>query len=408
MQTTDTQPIAPLLLLALVTAVQLLATFAVLAVPTLAPAAAETFGVRTETVGFQLSLIYVAASSVSSFAGLWVRRWGAVTVSIAAMVATAIGLAGLASASVPLAVASSLAIGAGYALTNPAASQLLLRHGPRDRQNLVFAIKQTGVPLGAMLAALMLPRLAGHVGWQGAMLASTTFFALMAAALLPYRAAIDHDADPGARVHGGLLAGARLAMTHPTLRSLAIMGGCYASSQFCLLSFMVTMLVADLGWSLVAAGSIVAAMQVGGVLGRVGWSLIADWTGRGIEILIAIGVLAALLALTTGLLTPGWPLPLLVLLLMTFAFCLVGWNGVYMAEVARAVPQSEVGIATGGVLVFNFAGVMVGPTAFALVSCALGSYALSYAVLAILPLIGAAALTVILLARRRAGDDATR
>lgn len=408
MPASPSRPIAPILLLALVTAVQLLATFAVLALPTLAPAAAVTFGTRTETVGFQLSLIYIAASAFSSFAGLWVRRLGAVTASMAAMGAAAAGLAGLASASVPVAVFASLAIGAGYAMTNPAASQLLLRHGPQDRRNLVFAIKQTGVPLGGMLGALMLPRLAGLVGWQGAMLASTAFFALMAAALAPHRRAIDRDADPGARVHGGLLAGARLALTHKTLRPLSIMGGCYASSQFCLLSFMVTMLVADLGWSLVAAGTVVAVMQVGGVLGRVGWSLIADRTGRGIEILIAIGLLSALLALATGTLTPAWPVPSLVALLVAFAFCIVGWNGVYMAEVARAVRPEDVGVATGGVLVFNFAGVMVGPTLFALVARALGSYALSYAVLAILPLIGAAALTAIILARRHSERDGVK
>lgn len=61
MSNADTSPIAPILLLVLVTAVQMLGTFAVLALPTLAPAAAPSFGVRTETVGFQLSLIYVAA-----------------------------------------------------------------------------------------------------------------------------------------------------------------------------------------------------------------------------------------------------------------------------------------------------------------------------------------------------------
>lgn len=406
MAPTEKPLITPVVLLGLTTAVQLLATFSVLALPTLAPAAAISYGVSTETVGYQLSIIYVAASVLSSVAGLVVRRWGAVTTSMVALVLAATGLAGIASANMAVAALASLMIGSGYALTNPAASHLLLRHGPRDRQNLVFAIKQTGVPFAGMLAALMLPRLSEHLGWQGAILVSTGLFALLVAALGRHRAAVDADADPGARAHGGLLAGARLAMTNPTLRSLAIMGCCYASAQFCLLSFMVTMLVTELGWSLVAAGSIVATMQVGGVLGRVGWSLVADRVGHGIEILIAIGVLAACLALLTGTLTSSWPLPALVALLVTFAFCLVGWNGVYMAEVARAVPQAEVGIATGGVLVFNFAGVTIGPSAFALVSRMLGSFAATYAIFAILPLIGAAALMAIVVARRRAAGHA--
>ena len=156
------------MLLGLVTGVQALATFAVLALPTLATVAAPHFGFGPETIGYQISIVYAAAALLSSVAGLYVRRHGAATMSILAMALSSVGLLGIATGSPVLAIAASSSIGAAYGLTNPAASHLLFRFAPRHRQNLVFALKQTGVPLGGILAALLLPRLAEAYGWPAA------------------------------------------------------------------------------------------------------------------------------------------------------------------------------------------------------------------------------------------------
>ena len=59
----------------------------------------------------------------------------------------------------------------------------------------------------------------------------------------------------------------------------------------------------------------------------------------------------------------------------------VGWNGVYLAEIARVVPLADVGTATGGILMFTFIGVVIGPTCFGAVVAATGSYAAALAAL---------------------------
>ncbi|HRD74584.1 MAG TPA: MFS transporter [Hyphomicrobiaceae bacterium] len=389
-------------LLGLVTAVQLLATFAVLSLPTLAPRAAPSFGVGPEMIGVQISFIYFAASAFSNISGLIVRRYGAVLASTAALIVSGLGMIGVASGSLVVAAIASLMIGVGYGLTNPAASHLLMKHGPRTRQNLVFALKQCGVPIGGVLAALLLPRLAERIGWQWAIVVSSGLLGLLAIVMLPRRAQWDGDRDPSARISGGLLAGARFALANPTLRSLSLMGGTFASFQFCLMSYVITMLVAEMKWDLVSAGVVASIMQAGGAVGRIAWSLIADRIGRGIEILMAIGILASLLAVMTACIGPGWSATAIVPLLAAFAFCLIGWNGVYMAEVARTVGPVNVGIATGGVLVFNFAGVVLGPSVFGLLAKLTGSYALTYGIFSVVPLIGVTALWRVL--RRRAGE----
>ena len=60
---------------------------------------------------------------------------------------------------------ASVAIGIGYGLNNPAASEMLSRFTPKRRRNIVFSLKQSGVPLGGILAALALPLLAQGLGW---------------------------------------------------------------------------------------------------------------------------------------------------------------------------------------------------------------------------------------------------
>ena len=151
-------------LVGLVTGVQALATLTVLALPTLATKAAPAFGVGPEAAGYQISVIYLAAACLSSMAGLFVRRYGAAQVSLFALACSGGGLLGIATGNLICAVLGSLLLGAAYGLTNPAASHLLLRFAPRQHQNLIFALKQTGVPLGAMTAAILLPALEKKFG----------------------------------------------------------------------------------------------------------------------------------------------------------------------------------------------------------------------------------------------------
>ncbi len=381
-----------LALLLLVTTVQALATFSVLALPTLAPRAAETFGVGPEAVGYQISVVYLAAASLSSVAGLFVRWWGPALTSVVALVLAGAGLVMMASGHMALAILASIAIGSGYALTNPAAAHLLFRFTPPRRRNLVFALKQTGVPLGAMLAALALPPLAERNGWAIAILAGAV---LMVAAILPLiimRGRLDDDRNPGARAAGGVLDSVMLVARHSRLRALAIMGIGYAAYQLCLFVFLVTMLTQEFGWSLIAAGQMATGMQIGGAIGRIAWSVLADRIGRGIELLIFIGLASAVAAWLLAGATSSWPISLLALLLFAFGFCLSGWNGLWMAEVARSCRPQEVSLATGGVLVFTFASIVVGPAIFATTYKALGSYAMTFGVFSVLGLGGAAAL----------------
>lgn len=395
----DAEPL--LLVLTLATLIQAVATFSVFSLPTLAPKAAATFGLAPQMVGYQVSITYIAAATLSGFGGMFVRRFGACTTSIAALTLAAIGLLAIASGNLLLTVLGSLCMGCGYGVTNPAGTHLLLRYEPPGWRNLIFAIKQAGVPLGAIIASTMLPRLAEYVGWQAAIAASIILPFALAIPLLLRRERWDDDRDPSIRLRSGALVGLSLIVGHPVLRALSITGFCYAAFQVCLVAFAVTMLATELDWTLVQAGSIAAVMQTAGIVGRLGWSLFADRVDNGLLTLIIVGALSCVFAFATSFMTAAWPTWAMVLVLSAFGACIIGWNGVYMAETARAGGAQNAGLATGGVLIFNFVGVIIGPALFGIIARTSGSIAATFGIFALLPLLG----TLSLIAVLRFGPD---
>jgi MFS family permease len=376
------------LVLGAVTGVQAIATLAVLAMATVAPSAAPALGIGAEFVGYQISLTYVAAAIVSAIAGTVVRRWGAGSVSQTALALAVVGTLGLASGSIVLAAAATLLIGAGYGLTNPAASHLLFRHtAPRER-NLIFSIKQTGVPIGGIVAGLTLPILTEGFGWQFAVM-TCSMLALVAFVLfLPMRKPWDAGKSPGLPFRSSVLSGLSLVWSRPEMRRLGLTGTFFAATQLSLMTFTVTFLVTDLDWSLVLAGTVAATVQVTGAVARIGWGAIADKTGNGMRILVLTGLLSSAAAAATAMLdlaTPPW---IVIAVLSLFGASSIGWNGVFLAEVARLSGSDDVSAATGGALLFTFAGVVIGPTLYASIYQLVGGYGSTFGVFALLPLMG--------------------
>ena len=75
-----------------------------------------------------------------------------------------------------------------------------------------------------------------------------------------------------------------------------------------------------------------------------------------------------------------------------FGLTASGWNGLFLAEVARLAPEGRVSEATGGVLITSFAGLVVGPPLFGLMVAWSNSYVPGFLTMAVgLPCRGGAA-----------------
>lgn len=376
----------------LISSVQALATLSVLSLATLAPVASKSFGLGAHFVGYQVSTIYVSAAGISLISGTLVRRWGAVGVSQCALILCIVGILGLSAGNLAILVLGSLFIGAGYGLTNPAASHLLFRLTPPKHRNLFFSLKQTSVPLGGILAGLMLPPLTALGGWRFALLACAGLACAVALILNLYRKRLDFDREPEKALKKNVKYDLKMIYRRKSLLRLSIMAFCYSATQLSLMSFAVSMLVEDLTKTLVIAGTVASLMQGFGAVGRIAWGVVADRLASGLSVLIGIGCLSIASSLLMTQMDKQWPLTAIVFVLCIFGLCSIGWNGVFLAEVARMSKPEEVSSMTGIALFFTFSGVVVGPTLFSLAYNILGSYTSTFGVIAVFPALGTLAL----------------
>lgn len=380
--------------LAATLAIQIFISLAATAMAVLAPEIAPSFDLAPKWIGVFVGLVYAGAMTASLACGGFLQRYGAIRVSQACVLLCALGVAIIALApgnGYLLLVLAPLLIGIGYGPITPASSQLLVRTSPPERMALVFSIKQTGVPAGVALAGATLPGPALHFGWRSVLIA--TALAGIAVALLaqPIRAALDDDRHPGARLSmRGVAAPLRTVFDSPRLRTLALLSFAYAATQVCLTSFLVVFLTDTLKWSLVVAGVALTAATLGGVVGRIGWGLIADRRFGPTRVLAAIGAIAGVCGIVAALAQPDWPRAPLFALAALFGMTAMGWNGVQLAEVARQASAGTAGAVTGASGFVTFAGVVVGPPTFALLAGVTGSYRIGFAVFALVSLASAA------------------
>ena len=383
------------------TTVQATATFAVLTLAAIAPAVAAALGVSASLIGFQISIAFGSAAASSLVAGALVRRWGPCRCS---QVSLALVSAGATLATVPALaslVVASVVIGLGYGLTNPSASTLLIRFAPQRHRNLIFSIKQTGVPLGGMLAGLVAPSVALAFGWRFAPATVAAIAAMLSIALQTVRGSWDAHREPGRRLIANPFGGLGLVWRSPTLRWLTHTCFWFAFVQLCLVGFLVTLLVEELGFGLREAGALLSVAQVSGLGGRVVWGWLADRLRDGGFVLAALGSLMLGASVLTVLLTIDWPGAAVQAVVIALGASAIGWNGVYIAEIARLSPRDEVGAATGASLSVIFVGGLAGPSVFAVVHALIGSYTATFWLLAAGSLAGAASAAMARGAARR-------
>jgi MFS family permease len=377
-----TLPVVPVLLFT--TTTQALATLGILALAAVAPNAARDLDLSASLIGYQVALSFFGGMQTALFGGGFVRRLGAARTSQLALWLVAAGAALSAFGTVATLAAGALVMGWGYGMTNPAASHLLSRAPTKRNMNLIFSIKQCGVPIGAVAAGVLLPSLTLLAGWRSALLACAALAFAFGLLLQPRRAAWDDDRDRSARLFVNPVGSLRLIWENKVLRWLALCSFLYSAVQLCLSGFLVTFLVQEVHLQLVLAGTLLAITHAAGAAGRLAWGWIADRLRSGTLALMLNGCVGVAGALATASIAPEWPAWAIAAAGALFGFSSIGWNGVFMAVIARQAPR-DIGAATGGSLFFTYAGVAIVPSLFAQLHEQAGlSYASGFALLGVL------------------------
>ncbi len=266
----------------------------------------------------------------------------------ALMAAAAIATAGamlMATGSYALMIVGSILIGFAYGTTTPAGSQILVDNTPAAQRNRIFSLRQTGVPLGGVIAGILGSAIAAAYGWRVALAAFVVLF-LAANTILLLAPPHFNETRPRPRFRPAALF--RISNLRqpfltiariPGLKLIAVASIGFASVQGVLNTFFVTFLANGLGYDLKLAGLLYALNQGLSVFGRVIYGFIADAIGSPRPMLCVIALMSAGSALAIAALGSDWSIAGLAAVAIFSGLSVATWNGLFMAEVAALAPE---------------------------------------------------------------------
>ena len=158
----------------------------------------------------------------------------------------------------------------------------------------------------------------------------------------------------------------------------------FSGMQMCLGSYLVVVLTERALLSVAVAGGALSVAMVAGIIGRLFWGVLADFGFSARSVLGLLGLMMAVCAGLIAFVESSWSMSLIYVLAFLFGASAIGWNGVYLAEVARIAPPGQAGTATGASLAMTYSGVVFLPSLFWLVHALTQSYAPGFMLVAVL------------------------
>jgi MFS family permease len=273
--------------------------------------------------------------------------------------------------------------GLGNALTQPAANILMARTIPPNRYGIAFAVKQSAMPFGTLVAGLAVPLVTLTLGWRWAFVIAGGL-ALVAASLIP----TSSTDRPAAAVGGAARRRPRLDTPMAVLGVLALGVGLGAATASALAAFLVSGGVAS-GLGEASAALLLTFGSLLGIVSRLLQGRRADLRGRGHLRVVALMLVGGAAAFAFFALARPWAYVIGTPLAFASGWA---WPGLFNLAVVRANPDAP-GLATAVTQTGTYLGAGSGPLAFGFLVDHFG-YPRSWLVTALAALLAGAAVAV--------------
>ncbi|MEA2332616.1 MAG: hypothetical protein QOH58_2754 [Thermoleophilaceae bacterium] len=343
-------------------------------IPTLAGFVKQELELSAAVAGLLVSSLFIGKVAGSYVVGALVDLIGERRMLAASAICA--GVLILVASLMPLPVLIALLICSGVftAAATPAGGRLVLVSFPRSRRGVGMGLRQTGVPMGGMLAALVFPGVVAIGGWRlglAAAGAATLAGGLISLALVGVEARRERGVGPriSAR-HWWSLARDRDLV-------LATLWGCLVvSGQYALLAFLPLDVHEHSSIPLATTVALVAVANVGGMAGRIAWGHLSDRTfGTRRRPLLALLTASALLsALILAALPGGMPVAAIGAVAFVAGLTILGWQGVWVTLICELAGAARSGVATGFAVSFIALASFISTPLYGLVIDLTGSY----------------------------------
>jgi MFS family permease len=390
-------------ILALISVSHIIGAGAQYGINTLAPFYQDELGLSRAQVGLFFSGFYLAMTAASFGAGWLADRWGVRKTTLQGHVF--VGLCTAAAAFAPSfvwAFTGFFLAGLGYSFLNPASTKGVMLWFNQDERATAMGIKQTGVPAGGFVTALVAPPLVLLIDWRGALavlgILNVLFgFVFSAFWREPVNEFDSRRGEPPAsreakeplNVSGFLPASFGTAL--------------FLIGQMALITYVPLYLKDSMGFSAYWASQALAVAQGGAMIGRVGWGVASDkiFGGRRKIVLIIIGLLSVILMAALSVMTREAPVSVILLIIFLAGLCIIGYQGVSYTLIGELAGTTRTGAAMGLMITINAAAATLGTPLFGYIVDRTGSYAVAWQTLAAAIALGCVGLMLFLKETRR-------
>ncbi|MEZ5922882.1 MAG: MFS transporter [Hyphomicrobiaceae bacterium] len=358
--------------------------------PTLAPAISQMVGMGSDFVGW-LVAIGILGSIGFMLIGTPIVQW--LGPMRALQFGTLLGGCGvcLMAVGTPLTLlVANVLMGIGYGPSSPAGSEVLQRFTPREYRNLVFSVRQAGVPIAGLTAGLMLPLIQDYGGWSWVIATTLLLVVASTLAVSPLRSKVDRDGASGHRPSLGNIT--RLSNLMAPFRSLlddgllglSVSGALLAVGHGCWTAYLVTWLNTAGDLTLKESGAAFAVMQISSIFGRLAMGALADRWVSPLITLRLVAVLSALVSLVAGVAGSLVQLYGYIVFSVAAGLFVSSWNGIQIAEIVRRSNPERISASASGATIIMFIGLIVGPILFSAILRETGDFSACFLVTSIL------------------------
>ena len=373
--------------------IQIVVANMVQGIPTLAPFIKEDLNLSQSQVGLFTSYIFAGFFLGSALSGWLTDRLGSRNVLIggATVAAILILLVGRDVDNFPLLIALLVSFGVMASAATPAGAQAVAMAFDRQTRGFAMGLRQMGVPLGGALAAATLPAVAVAYSWRVAASVAGVI-ALIGAllALILYNRPQVRTLTRSRSKHGARPAG---SLWRRDVVVACAAGTTLPIGQFIMVTYLLLYLRDSLGVPELRGALLLTLAQLVGAVSRVSLAALSDrLAGKRKPALLAVVGMTGVSALIISSLPTTTPFVLVALVILLYAACALGWQGLYFTLLTEVSDDGWEGRVVGLGTTFTSIGIMSGPPLFGLIVDITQSYRIAW-----LALVGVVALGMLLL-----------
>lgn len=365
----------------------------------LLPFVREEFSLTRTQVGYYSTFFFLTSAMLAVFTGSVVDKIGPKKGIIFGVVSLgSMNILFGFSPSYMILLVLALFAGLGQSIITPSLNKGVMIETPPEKRAVSMGIMQSGIGIGGLAGASLLPLLGENFGWRMSVQFAGIFVVLIG--IFVYKVywessrneSLEGEQESQKEEAPSFKDNLFFLFTNKQILLTCLVGAVFAGASVgAVLSHFAVYLSEDLNMGRTAAGLGLGIFQIGGLVGRPAWGWISDrfLHGNRGKTIFLIGLVSGVMFMIFGLFLNRFQIDFIALIAVIFilGFSAFGWAGVFFVAIGEYAGMVRTGAATGLALLATRIGILVAPPIFGLIADITGNYDYSWLLFGIIIMI---------------------